>query len=68
VSTPDHYDKDPSKDNLDAGKSRELRTNVLLGATLAVAAFTGIAAVFLVDWKERGRVAIGPWGLAGEMP
>jgi hypothetical protein len=62
------YDVDPSKENLDEGKRREVRTNLLLGATLLTAAFATVAAVFLVDWRPRERragLALTPTGVAG---
>src|SRR5262249_12064169 len=33
-----------------AGKSKELRTNILLGVTIGAGVFTGVAAIWLVDW------------------
>ncbi len=43
----------PSQQNLDTGRSDETRTNILVGATAALGLLTGVAAVFLVDWKGR---------------
>lgn len=45
----------------DAGKSAQLRTNVLLGATGGLAALTMLTALFLVDWKgsSNGSVTVG---------
>jgi len=56
------FDSARTQDNLDAGRSKETRTNVLLGATIGMAALTGIAAAVLVDWKgdsDAPRVGIG---------
>jgi hypothetical protein len=55
------FDKDPSQANLDAGKSKELRTNILLGVTAALGVFTGISAIWLVDWRgaDRSRAQVG---------
>lgn len=39
----------------DAGKSAELRTNVLIGVTGGLALLTGVTGLFLVDWKGGGR-------------
>jgi hypothetical protein len=38
---------------LDAGQSRELRTNILIGATALAAVSTGVIALFLTDWSSR---------------
>lgn len=38
----------------DAGKSAELRTNVLIGVTGGLALLTGVTGLFLVDWKGGG--------------
>jgi hypothetical protein len=40
----------PTQDNLDSGRSKESRTNVIVGASAGVGVFTLAAAVFLVDW------------------
>jgi hypothetical protein len=55
----------------DAGKSAELRTNVLIGVTGGLALLTTVTALFLVDWKGNGgkdRVSakIGPGQLVLE--
>lgn len=47
----DTFDKNPTQSNLDSGKSKEMRTNVLIGATAAVGVVTGVTALFLIDWK-----------------
>jgi hypothetical protein len=36
-----------------------LRTNVLLTVSLASAAFTGVAAIWLVDWHGHGGTRTG---------
>jgi hypothetical protein len=63
------FDANPTQANLDAGKSDQTRTNVLLGVTLGLAVLTGVAAIFLVDWKphktEHARVFFGPTGAWG---
>lgn len=51
------FDKAPTQDNLDAGRSKELRTNVFIGVTAGVAALTVAAAIFLVDWKGSKKEA-----------
>jgi hypothetical protein len=47
----DTFDKNPTSANLDSGKTKELRTNVLIGATAAVGVVTLVTALFLIDWK-----------------
>lgn len=51
----DTFDKSPTQANLDAGKSKEIRTNVLIGATAAVGVVTLATALFLIDWKGHGK-------------
>jgi hypothetical protein len=46
----DTFETRPNQSNLDQGFEREHRTNILLGATVAVAALTGVAALWLVNW------------------
>ncbi len=43
----------PSQQNLDVGRADEMRTNILVGVTGALGVLTGVAAVFIVDWKGR---------------
>ena len=66
-SQKDTFDSERSQANLDAGKSKQLRTNVLLAVTGGVAVFTGVAAVFLVDWKGRSgenvKLGVAPGSL-----
>jgi hypothetical protein len=55
----------PTQDKLDAGRGKQLRTNVLLGASLGAAALCGVA---LTAWGIEGRggsvrVAATPSGL-----
>lgn len=45
------FDESATQENLDEGKSRQTRTNIALGVTVAAAAFTTVAAVWMVDWK-----------------
>ena len=64
------FDASPTQANLDAGKSDQLRTNVLLGVTLGLAVLTGVVAIFLVDWKshkhaERTALHLSPFGAWG---
>lgn len=49
-----------------AGHDKELRTNLLLGATALAAAGTAALGLFVVDWgrgRERGGLYLGPTGL-----
>jgi hypothetical protein len=41
-----------ANDLLEAGQSRELRTNILIGVTAAAAVGTGVIALFLTDWSS----------------
>jgi len=67
------FDASPTQANLDAGKSDQLRTNVLLGVTLGLAVVTGVVAIFLVDWKshhthvspEKTAFHVSPFGAWG---
>jgi len=52
----DTFDKNPTQANLDSGKTKQVRTNVLIGATAAVGVVTAVTALFLIDWKgDRNR-------------
>jgi hypothetical protein len=70
----DHYDPDYARGDVTAvqqdltdGRRREIRTNGLLGLTLLTAGFTGIAAIWLVDWRpspsSSAHVGLGPASL-----
>lgn len=55
------FDKARTQDNLDAGKSAQTRTNILLVTSIALAAGTGAVAIFLVDWKRTDtKLGLGP--------
>lgn len=55
------FDKAKTPENLDAGKSAQTRTNILLITTGVLAVGTGAVAVFLVDWKRTDtKLGIGP--------
>ena len=51
IQQKDTFDKSPTSNNLDVGKQKETRTNVLVAATSGVAALTLVTAVVLVDWR-----------------
>jgi hypothetical protein len=46
----DAFDKAPTQNNLDVGRQKETRTNVLIAASAGVAALTAVTAFVLVDW------------------
>jgi tetratricopeptide (TPR) repeat protein len=48
----DAFDRDPSQSNLDAGRGKQLRTNIAIGATAVLALATAACAVYLVDWRR----------------
>jgi hypothetical protein len=48
----DAFDRTPSQNNLDVGRQKEARTNVLIAATSGVAALTAVTAFVLVDWRH----------------
>jgi len=54
LSQKETFEADRSRANLEAGKDKQLRTNVLIAVTGTAAVLTGVAALWLVDWK-RGR-------------
>ncbi|MDP9001243.1 MAG: hypothetical protein M3O46_14170 [Myxococcota bacterium] len=45
------FETTPTPQTLDAGRAQEVRTNLLIGASVGLAALTGLTAAFLVDWK-----------------
>ena len=53
----DTFDTDKSQENLDAGKSKQTRTNIFLGVTAAVGVFTAVAAIFFTDWNRKSTDA-----------
>jgi hypothetical protein len=68
LSQKSTFNSAPTQDNLDSGRSKESRTNVLIGASAGVALLSLAAAVFLVDWhmtsnekpsSEPGTVTLG---------
>jgi hypothetical protein len=54
VSTLHAFEAKATQGTLDAGRSEEIRTNVLLGASIGLAAITGLTATFLVNWRGSG--------------
>ena len=57
--------KDESCPEYQAGKSAETRTNVLLGATIGVAAITGVIGVFFTQWSSSPKSAPATGGVTG---
>lgn len=58
------FDKEKSQDNLDAGKSAQTRTNILLVSTGVLVALTAVTAIVLVDWKRTDtKIGVGPGSL-----
>jgi hypothetical protein len=70
------FEADKSTENLESGRGKELRTNVLIGVTAGLAAITAATAIWLVDWRSRKpatpgrssepavRLAVGPGAVA----
>jgi hypothetical protein len=51
-SDVDSLSREEAKQRMDEGRSKQLRTNVLLGASLALGIGTTVLAVTLVSWKR----------------
>ncbi len=62
-SAHDDYVKAPTSEGWDDGRQKQLRTNILLGATAAAALATVAIAVFHTDWSgESSRLTVAPSG------
>lgn len=48
----DEYERVRSRELYDAGHAKEVRTNVLIGATAVCAAATGVIALLFTDWSS----------------
>lgn len=46
------FDAAPTEDLLASGRSKQMRTNILIGVTAGAAALTTVAAIWLVQWKK----------------
>jgi hypothetical protein len=55
LNARDAFDAEPTPEHFDEGRRRQARTNILLGTTIASAAFTGVAAIWFVDWKGASK-------------
>lgn len=63
-SKKDDFDKAKTQENLDAGKSAQTRTNILLVSSGVLVALTAVTAVVLVDWKRTDtKLGLGPGGM-----
>ena len=49
------FDMNMTQANLDAGKSAQTKTNIFLAVTGVAAVFTGVTAIFFVDWKGKDK-------------
>jgi hypothetical protein len=49
----DTFDRSPNQNNLDVGKDKQTRTNLLIAATAGMGAVTALTAIVLVDWHAR---------------
>lgn len=67
LNARDDFDRAPTQEKLDKGRSKQTLTNALLGTTIALGALTGAAAIFFVDWhSDNGRAVkagLGPSGI-----
>jgi hypothetical protein len=49
------FDANKTQDNLDAGRTKQLRTNVMIGVTAGLGALTVVTGLFFVDWRRGER-------------
>lgn len=64
ASKKSEFDKSKTQDNLDAGKSAQTRTNILLVTTGVFVALTAVTALVLVDWRRTDtKLGLGPGSL-----
>jgi hypothetical protein len=56
VAQKERFDETGTQEDLDEGRSRRTRTNIILGVTIGIAVLT-TASVFFVDWGGRDRRA-----------
>ena len=61
----DAFARDPNADTASAGRSAQLRTNVLLACGIVAAVATGVVGLFLVDWRgsSSARAKTAAWRL-----
>lgn len=61
------FDEARTQENLDAGKSAQTRTNILLVSTGVLVALSAVTAVVLVDWKRTDtKIGVGPGSFSFE--
>lgn len=61
------WDRAPTQQKLDAGRTKMTRTNVLLGTTVGLGVLTAVTAIFVVDWRAGDtKVTFGPTGASFE--
>lgn len=69
-SAREQYDKNPTPGGLDDGRSKQSRTNLLLGSTAVVAALTATTGLWLTEFGKKKQsdeafgLSIGPGGAA----
>ncbi len=51
------YNAFPTQQNLDSGRNKEARTNVILGVTAGIGVITAVTAIFFVDWSAKAQPA-----------
>lgn len=59
----DRFDQAPSRATYEAGRDKQLRTNVAIGVTAGLALATAITGIWLVNWRPAGtsiQVGAGP--------
>jgi hypothetical protein len=57
------FNDSPTESNLEAGRGKQTRTNVLLAVTGGLALLTVATAIFLVEWRSErrsARIRVGP--------
>jgi hypothetical protein len=59
-SAREEYDQDPTPEGLDDGRSKQRRTNVLLGATAVAGVGTAVVGLFFTNWKGSSKPKPAP--------
>ncbi len=57
----DQYVRTPTQQGLDDGRSRELRTNALIGVTAGVGVVSAVVGLFFTRWRSRVTVTPNRW-------
>jgi hypothetical protein len=50
------YDRSPTREKLEDGRAKMVRTNIAWGAFGGLTLLTAATGIFLVDWRGRARV------------